>query len=392
MTNLCADIGYRSAVKFGEQMCGDHIDVVDQKDGSSVIVLADGLGSGVKAGILSTLTSKMISTMMAKELPLDECVTTIAKALPICSERHVAYSTFTIIRLIHAQLAEIIQYDNPLIILLRNGKNLEFPKSELEIDGKKVYYSKIVLCENDVFVSVSDGCTHAGIGAGLPFGWERDNIITFLEDCYSPLFTAKAITTLLYEECMRIYNRMPKDDTTICTVRIRKSESLNVAFGPPTRYEDDEKMMKTFFDRSGKHIVCGGTTSTIASHYLKKPLVVENPVYIDPDVPPVGKIEGIDLVTEGVLTISKVLMYARDYLGENKLYSKWSCGTDGASLISRMMFIEATDIHFIVGQAINPAHQSTKLLPVSFNIKMQLVSQLSKCLKKMGKTISINYM
>ena len=173
---------------------------------------------------------------------------------------------------------------------------------------------------------------------------------------------------------------------------MRKGEYLNVAFGPPVKKADDEKMMSTFFERKGKHIICGGTTANIASRYLKKPLVVDNPVYIDPDVPPVASIEGVDLVTEGVLTISKVLLYARDYLGSNRYYYRWSSGKDGASLISRMMFIEATDIRFIVGQAINSAHQSTKLLPVSFNIKMQLVAQLSKCLKKMGKNIQITYM
>ena len=73
MNNLCADIGYKSVNHFGEQLCGDHVDVVEQGEGSSVIVLADGLGSGVKASILSTLTSKIISTMMAEGLALEGC-------------------------------------------------------------------------------------------------------------------------------------------------------------------------------------------------------------------------------------------------------------------------------------------------------------------------------
>lgn len=103
MNNLCADIGYKSVNHFGEQLCGDHVDVVEQGEGSSVIVLADGLGSGVKASILSTLTSKIISTMMAEGLALEECVSTIAATLPICSVRGVAYSTFTIIHLIETK-------------------------------------------------------------------------------------------------------------------------------------------------------------------------------------------------------------------------------------------------------------------------------------------------
>ena len=156
MNDLCADIGYRSINHAGEQLCGDHVDVVQQGEDSSVIVLADGLGSGVKASILSTLTAKIISTMMAEGLSLENCVNTIAATLPICSVRGVAYSTFTIIHLIGNDTAELIQYDNPQIIMLRNGKNFDYPTIEMSIDGKKIYRSSIKLMENDLLVAMSD--------------------------------------------------------------------------------------------------------------------------------------------------------------------------------------------------------------------------------------------
>ena len=143
MNNLCADIGWKSINHEGEQLCGDHVDIVEQSENSTVIVLADGLGSGVKASILSTLTSKIISTMMAEGLSLEECVSTIAATLPICSVRGVAYSTFTIIHLINNETAELIQYDNPHVILLRNGKNYDYQKNELNINGKQIYKSVI---------------------------------------------------------------------------------------------------------------------------------------------------------------------------------------------------------------------------------------------------------
>lgn len=137
MNDLCADIGYKSINHVGEELCGDHIDIVEDSEDSTVIVLADGLGSGVKASILSTLTSKIISTMMAAGLPIEECVSTIAATLPVCSVRGVAYSTFTIIHLIKNETAEIIQYDNPHVILIRNYENYEYPKTEMIIGGKK---------------------------------------------------------------------------------------------------------------------------------------------------------------------------------------------------------------------------------------------------------------
>ena len=389
MNDLCADIGYRSINHYGEQLCGDHIDIVDQGENSTVIVLADGLGSGVKASILSTLTSKIISTMMAEGLSLEDCVETIAATLPICSVRHVAYSTFTIIHLINNETAEIIQYDNPHVILLRGGKNYEYPKTELNIGEKKIYKSVVQLCEDDIFVAMSDGCPHAGIGLAYNFGWKREDIIDFVETVSVAGYTAKTLSTILIDECYKLYGGEPGDDATACIVRIRKREPMNLLFGPPSNRDDCERMMSLFFTKEGKHIVCGGTTSSIVAKYLKKPLRTSLN-YEQSDIPPIAEIEGVDLVTEGVITINRVLTYAKDYLADNEKYTQWSCKRDGASLICRLLFEEATDINFFVGRAVNPAHQNPDL-PINFNIKMNLAAELSDCLKKMGKKVKLSY-
>lgn len=389
MNDLCADIGYKSVNHFGEQLCGDHVDIIEQEDGSEVIVLADGLGSGVKASILSTLTSKIISTMMASGLPLEECVSTIAATLPVCSVRGVAYSTFTIINLINNETAEFIQYDNPQIIMIRDEKFTDYPKSEINIDGKKIYKSVIKLRENDVFVAMSDGCPHAGIGTSYNFGWKYEDIASFVETIIPAGYTSKTLSTILINECTKLYDGKPGDDATACVIRIRKRVPMNLLFGPPSNRDDCGRMMSLFFSKEGKHIICGGTTSSIAADYLKKPLR-PSLNFERSDVPPIAELEGVDLVTEGVITVNKVLEYAKDYIQDNSGYEKWSCGRDGASLICRMLFEEATDINFFVGRAVNPAHQNPDL-PINFNIKMNLVKELSECLKKMGKKIKVSY-
>lgn len=389
MNNLCADIGYRSIYHEGEELCGDHVDVIEQEDGSTVVVLADGLGSGVKASILSTLTSKIISTMIAEGLTLEDCVQTIAATLPVCSVRGVAYSTFTIMRIVNSEEAELFQYDNPLVILLRDGEVYDYPKTELTIEGKKIYQSRIRLQENDIFVMMSDGCPHAGIGISYNFGWKTEDIAEFMKTFYSVGYTAKTLSTILIDEVNRLYGEKPGDDATACVVRIRKREPMNLLFGPPSNRDDCDKMMSLFFSKEGKHIVCGGTTSTIAAKYLGKPLRPKLE-FVDKDVPPIAEIEGVDLVTEGVITINKVLTYAKDYLKDNESYTHWAVKKDGASLICRLLFEEATDINFYVGRAVNPAHQNPDL-PINFNIKMQLVTELSECLRKMGKRIKVSY-
>jgi hypothetical protein len=389
MNNLCADIGYKSINHYGEQLCGDHVDIIERGDNSTVVVLADGLGSGVKASILSTLTSKIISTMMAEGLSLEECVATIAATLPVCSTRGVAYSTFTIIHIKNNEYAEIIQYDNPQVIVLRNNKNYEYSKTEMNIGGKKIFKSEIRLEENDIFVAMSDGCPHAGIGLAFNFGWKREEIIEFLEVMSLSGLTAKNLSTLLVDECDKLYGNKPGDDTTACIIRIRKREPMNLLFGPPASRDDNDRMMSLFFSKAGKHIVCGGTTSSIAAKYLGKK-VEATLNFENSDLPPIAKIEGVDLVTEGVITINRVLEYAKDYIGENLLYEHWNYKRDGASLICRLLFEEATDINFYVGRAINPAHQNPDL-PITFSIKMNLVEELTKCLRLMGKRINVSY-
>lgn len=389
MNDLCADIGYKSVNHYGEELCGDHVDIVEQDENSTVIVLADGLGSGVKASILSTLTSKIISTMMAEGLPIEECVSTIAATLPVCSVRGVAYSTFTIIHLKNNDIAEVIQYDNPQVIVIRDEQNYDYPKTEMNIGGKKIFKSVIKLRENDIFVAMSDGCPHAGIGMSYNFGWKREDIISFMETLAPVGYTAKTLSTILVDECYKLYGGKPGDDATACIVRIRKREPMNLLFGPPSNRDDANRMMSLFFSKEGKHIICGGTTSSIAAKYLNKPIKASLN-FEKTDVPPIAEIEGVDLVTEGVITVNKVVEYAKDYLGENEHYEHWSLKRDGASLISRLLFEEATDINFYVGRAINPAHQNPDL-PINFSIKMNLVEELSACLKKMGKRIKVSY-
>ena len=404
MNNLCVDVGWSSLNKHGEQLCGDHIEIraqntqktnnppgvkLIQDKESLVFVLADGLGSGVKANILSTLTAKIISTMMAHSMSLKECVLTIASTLPVCQKRGVAYSTFSIIRITNNEEAEIIQYDNPDVILLRNGINYDYNKEKIIIDGKTIYKSKLSLELNDIFVVMSDGAIHAGIGNTLNFGWQRENIVKYLEESYNEDNSAKTISTLLLDVCDSLYGYEPGDDTTIAAIKMRQKQIVNLLIGPPHDPVDDNKMLDLFFSKDGKHIVCGGTTSSIAARYLGGEIKT-NLEYIDPEIPPIAEIEGIDLVTEGVITINRVLQYAQSFLQDNKCYVEWSSKIDGASLISRMLFEEATDINFFVGKAINPAHQNPDL-PIQFSIKMRLIDELAACLKKMGKKIVVIY-
>ena len=243
--------------------------------------------------------------------------------------------------------------------------------------------------ENDIIVAMSDGCPHAGIGTAYNFGWQWEDIAQYMKSISAGGFTAKVLSTMLVDEVNRLYDGKPGDDATACVIKVRKRVPMNILFGPPSSRDDCDRMMSLFFSKEGKHIICGGTTSSIAAKWLRKPLRPQLD-FVRSDVPPIALLDGVDLVTEGVITVNKVVEYANDYIENNKTYEEWGYGRDGASLISRLLFEEATDINFYVGKAINPAHQNPDL-PINFNIKMNLVEELSKALKQMGKRIKVSY-
>ena len=390
MDKLCTDTGYVSLNKKGEQLCGDRVEIIARNDNSLTLVLADGLGSGVKANILSTLTSKILSTMIENGMHIEECVDTIVKTLPVCSVRKVAYSTFTIIHVEENTTATLIQFDNPNVILLRGGKHWDYPTTSRVIEGKTILESKFPLQLNDMMIAMSDGAIWAGVGQSMNFGWQRDNVVEFAERMYEDTLSAKMMAALIVDECNRLYAGEPGDDTTVAAVRVRERKPVNLMIGPPADPADVGKMMALFFAKEGKKIVCGGTTSKLAANYLHEDVVTSLDYGTDPDIPPTATIKGVDLVTEGVITLSRVVEYANVFLNNSDLANLWSLQTDGASRIAQYLFEYATDISFFVGRAINPAHQNPDL-PITFGIKIQLVKQLSEALEKMGKRVSVSY-
>jgi hypothetical protein len=211
-----------------------------------------------------------------------------------------------------------------------------------------------------------------------------------MEGIYNREYTARTLSAILLDKCYSLYNGKPGDDATICTVKIRRRRPVNLLAGPPLNPMDVPKMMGLFFSKEGKHIVCGGTTSALAAKFLGKPLEADIPSYRDPEIPPTAKIGGVDLVTEGAVTIHRVLEYARDYTGDNDMYAQWNSGKDGASEIARLLFEEATDINLYAGRAVNPANQKSDL-PAEYGVKPRLIDELADCLKLMGKRVRVSY-
>ncbi|MCX7772867.1 MAG: serine/threonine-protein phosphatase [Clostridia bacterium] len=388
--NLYIDTGTESLNKHREELCGDKVEII-RNDNSVVVVLADGLGSGVKANILATLTAKIIGTMMAHDSSIDEAVETIANTLPVCRDRDVAYSTFSILQIFNSGEGYLVEFDNPSVFRLRKGKPFEIISQQRVISGKTIKESRFSVTSEDLFIMVSDGVIHAGIGETLNLGWQWDNVYEYIQRAYRSDTSAKTVTKLLLAACDELYAHKPGDDTTVVTVKIREPVNLSIMVGPPSDRAEDKSVITSFYARKGKKVVCGGTTSQIVARHLGVE-VKTNFDYFNPNVPPTAEIEGIDLATEGVLTLRRTLEHIKacesrdstmkDFVSLNK--------KDGASRLAKILMEESTNVHFIVGRAMNPAHQNPEL-PLSLSLKLKLVEEISLYLRKLGKQVSLEY-
>ena len=381
------ETSWGSLLKWGEELCGDRVELVKQEDGV-LLVLSDGLGSGVKANILAGLTSKIITSMVTAGAELKDVVDTIASTLPVCKVREVAYSTFTMMQVDHEGNAYLVEFDNPTVILLRNGKRVFIPWVEQNISGKQIREAHLKLKLGDIAVTFSDGIIHAGVGRLLNLGWQHENVVQFLEKTWQADDTAYDVQHRLLNECNSLYQGHPGDDTTVAALRICVPNPCCVMVGPPVHPEDDEEVVGELLACPGIKVVCGGTTSQIVSKRLGKELKILLQ-YISPEVPPIATMEGIDLVTEGVVTLGKTLEILEQY-EETKDPELLIAKKDGAHLLAETLVEKCTSVKFIVGRALNPAHQNPDM-PISLSIKLRLVKDISECLKRLGKPTTLKY-
>ncbi len=384
--SLDIEYGYTSLNKAGEELCGDNVQIYSDGENTTV-VLADGMGSGVKANILSMLTSKILCTMVANEISIEDCVETILETLPVCKVRGVAYATFTVVHIDKNGRGVMFEFDNPPAIYYHNGRCEDLERRELEVLGKKVYKSDLALQEGDVIVFMSDGVIHAGIGMLLNFGWQRPEVMDFLNKTVTPRMTAKAVACLLAGACNDLYMDKPGDDTTVAAIKLRKSLQVAIMVGAPVNKDMDDYCVEKLMSYEGKKAVCGGTTSQIVARHLgtKVDTVLD---FVDKDIPPIGHIDGIDLTTEGVITLRRLLELAEKYNSTSDLSPKYYDKKDGASLLANLLFEQATKVNFLVGQSANIAHKG---LPIDITMKLKLVEKLADNLRKMGKQVEIEY-
>jgi hypothetical protein len=374
--------GGKQLQKHGEELCGDNIAIARHAD-SVTLALSDGLGSGVKANILSILTTRILMHLIENELSLGEVVETLSRTLPVCEIRKLAYSTFSIGQFFSEGHARVVEFDTPSVILLRQRKSVSVPYDEREIEDKTIRELEFKVKVGDWLVFVSDGVLNAGIGGLYPLGWGVEQVARFLEEHCHPELTAQQLAEKLAEAAWDLYCGKPGDDVSVAVIKVRHKLMATVLTGPPADRSVDKTIIAKFTQRPGFLAVCGGTTAKIVARYLgDKPLEVDLAT-MKPDVPPLAKLEGVDLITEGILTLTKTneLLHS----GADQEAVKFQ--TDAASELVRLC-LDVDHIHFIVGLSVNPAHQNPDL-PRQLGMKLAAVREIAEELRKRGKEVTI---
>lgn len=375
------DIGVASVAKNGEELCGDVVEINKGKD-SLIVVLSDGLGSGVKANILGTLTGKIASHMLMRGVALEEVVRTMAETLPVCQVREIAYSTFTIIQFYEHGQAYIAQFDNPPLLLVRNGEIRELPCRQKVIDQRQIQEAEVALQEEDILIMVSDGVTHAGIGGLLPLGLGQEGLVRILQNKVDLTVDSQGIADQVLEYCLAYSACQPGDDITVVVMKLRRPIKGVLFSGPPLAKESDSQVVQEFIKMNSRKAICGGTTANIVARETGRILKIA-PVYEDMSLPPCASLEGVDLVTEGVLTLTRVVELLET--GDHDYRRK----KDGASLLLKWL-LNCDEVEMLVGLQVNLAHLESGL-SFELGLRTSLLQRLKEILTARGKNISIKW-
>ena len=375
-----------------ERICGDVFLYRYIREEERVIaVLSDGMGHGVKANILATLTATMALNFTREHKEVDRIAEIIMNTLPVCSDRKISYSTFTIVDIDSSGKANILEYDNPSTIILKGNKELDVQWKKVVLDkgknaGKVLRSCTFVPQKEDRIVFCTDGVSQSGMGSeSFPFGWERDNIAAYAsqlvtsESSISAVVLAGKIVTMAHKND----GYKAKDDISCAVIYFREPRKLMICTGPPFEKEKDKELALKIGGYEGKVILCGGTTADIVARELNR-TIVDELIFEDPELPPESFLEGIDLVTEGILTLQKVNEILKTFNNSVRL------GKGPADKIVKML-MESDEIHFIIGTRINIAHQDPTL-PVELEIRRTVVKRIARLLEeKWLKQVTFEY-
>lgn len=386
------DVDCLQLSKYGCQVCGDtFLSRKIKAEDRTIVAVSDGLGSGIKANVLATLTASMAINFTLEKQPIDRTANIIMSTLPVDNQRQISYATFTIVDIESGGDTRIIEFDNPGWMLFREGKPVDVGHEKLSIelnDGRirQMLHSQFTLQRNDRIILVSDGVTQSGIGsASMPFGFGEQALKEYVEGllCANQEMSAHELARSVINKSNINDIYKPKDDITCAVMHFRNPRRLLICSGPPYDEAKDSMLARLVEEFPGRKVICGGTTSKVLARELNKEIEVG--LELDTSgLPPASKMQGIDLVTEGILTIGRVAEML-------EVQQNTQVRDTGPAADILRFIMDSDEIHLLVGTKINVAHQDPSL-PVELEIRRNVMRKIAGLLeKKFLKEVHIQF-
>ncbi len=381
------DIDCSQKKKYNQNAYGDFFKSERFTDMNRLVaVLSDGLGSGIKADILACMTSTMLLKFLKENADIEKSCEIIMNSLPVCKVRGISYSTFSAIDCYDDGKAIIVEEGNPDFIWIRDGEVLKPECTIIEsknFKNRKMRVYDIRLELNDRIIFCSDGATQVAMGTKTyPLGLERDGLINII---LSKLKMDKNISSselsnyLIKQIELIAPDKKLLDDTSIVSIYCREPRESLVFTGPPYHIEKDNYYANTFKNFKGKKAIAGGTTANIISRELNIPVKTDLSLNVG-NLPGIYCMDGVDLVTEGILTLTKTMEYLEDNNYQN----------DAAGKLMRFM-LDSDCISFLVGAQLNQAHYDPNL-PIEIEIRKNIVRKIAKILEdKYLKKVKVQF-
>ena len=387
------EIDFQQKRPKGEIACGDVFQSsIIREEGRTILVLSDGIGHGIKASVLATLTSTMALKYSLLHTRPEVAARIIMETLPKSSDGKESYATFTIIELDNEGHIRIVNYDNPEILVLRNGVAMQGKEYNRTIEGEE-NLGKVLHCKEftarkeDRIIFMSDGVPQSGLGdQHYPLGWGMENIEDFALNQIKrmPDISATKLARKIINQAVMNDQFSVKDDTSCGVMYFREPRKFMLITGPPFYKIKDYDFVGRIQGFEGKKIICGGTTAEIIARELDLTVEIQHGNKNLEELPPTAKMQGFEMVTEGILTLGKVEEILENYDSDTRL-------TDSPPEEIVKLLLQHDCIDIIVGTRINWAHQDPEQ-PLELELRKFVVKRIVKLLiHKFFKKVKIEY-
>lgn len=381
MTDYHIEVDLHQLKRHGQVVCGDVFHSRQIKaEGRTILVLSDGIGHGIKANVLATLTASMALNYTSFHTKPEVAANIFMRALPKTREGKENYATFTIIEIEDGGQARIINYDNPKTLIFRRGqffqpKEFQIPIRGEENAGKILRIREFTPILEDRILFMTDGVEQSGLGSKrFPTGWGLENIQKFAEKQLArdtELPAGKLARKILNQASMNDSFEI-RDDASCGIVYFRQPREFMLITGPPFYKIKDADFVKRIQEFPGKKIICGGTTAEIIARELDLDVEIQHR-FSEKTLPPAARMEGFEMVTEGVLTLGRVEDILENYSSDMRL------GESPPEEVVKLL-IQHDIIHIIVGTRINWAHQDPDQ-PVELELRKSIVRRIIRLLE-----------